>query len=301
MASAANSVLKRRRLRVSLLSILPVIVVLLAIRAYPMAVTVYRSFTNWDGLYRHSWVGLLNYSQIFTNSPFWMLLRNNLVLLISVPLQVILGLVVAVLLYEQTAGWRFFRAIFYVPQIMAAVIIGYLFRVFFSMDGPVNALLSAFGFGQFSYEWLANSWSALGVLVLCLTWFSIGWQAIVLLGGMSAIPPSVFEAANLDGASYWQRTFKIVLPMLGPTIEYCVIMSTVWTMTSLFPFVYSMTRGGPGYETTTIDYMIYIKTFQSGGDLGMSCAYAVILLVIIAGMTLAQMRMSRDSAEKSGL
>jgi ABC-type sugar transport system permease subunit len=286
---------------IALLSLTPVLLVLLAIKAYPMALTVFRGFTNWDGLYRENWVGLHNYLQIFSSDTFWVLLRNSLVLLISVPLQVVLGLIVAVLLYEQTAGWKLFRSVFYLPQIMAPVIIGYLFRVFFSMDGPVNQFLSVFSVQPLTFEWLSDTWTALGVLVLSLTWFSVGWQAIVILAGMSQIPPSVFEAAQLDGAGYWQRTFKIVLPMLGPTIEYCVVMSTVWTMTSLFPFVYSMTRGGPGYETTTFDYMIYIRAFQSGGNLGVACAYAVILLVIIGGITLLQMRLSRDSAEKSGL
>ena len=301
MTNASSAVLKRRRLLVALLSLTPVLVVLVAVKAYPMAVTIYRSFTNWDGLYREAWVGLHNFVQIFTSDTFWILLRNSLVLLISVPLQVVLGLIVAVLLYEQTAGWKLFRSVFYLPQIMAPVIIGYLFRVFFSMDGPVNQAIAFFTRVPVSYEWLSDTASALGVLVFSLTWFSIGWQAIVILGGMSSIPPSVFEAAQLDGANYWQRTFKVVLPMLGPTMEYCVVMSTVWTMTSLFPFVYAMTRGGPGYETTTFDYMIYIRAFQSGGDLGVACAYAVILLVIIAGITAAQMRMGRDAGEKSGL
>ncbi len=88
------------------------------------------------------------------------------------------------------------------------------------------------------------------MIVFAVVWFSIGWQAIVILGGMSAIPPSVFEAAVIDGARYWQRAFKIVVPMLVRVLEFCIIASGVWTLTQLFPFLFAMTQGGPGYETT---------------------------------------------------
>lgn len=291
---------KKKKTMHAILSILPVVIVLLLVRAYPMGAAIYRSFTNWDGMYKQDWVGLSNYIQIFTNSPFWTLLGNNLILLISVPLQVVIGLLVAVLLYEEVAGWRFFRSLYYIPQIMSAVIIGYLFRIFFGLNGPVNAVLSNIGLSSLAIEWLGNRGSALTVIILCLVWFSIGWQAIVLLGGMSGISPSVFEAAKIDGANYWQRTFKIMLPMLSRVIEYCIIMSMVWTLTSLFPFVYSMTKGGPGYETTTIDYMIYIKSFVTGNDLGMACALAVILLIIILAFTLIEMKITNKLSDWEG-
>ena len=281
-----------RRIKISegVLSILPVIIILIFIRFYPMIMAVYRSFTNWNGLYRSDWIGLGNYKEIFTNSPFWTLLRNSLVLLLSVPFQLMIGIFVAVLLYEEVKGWRFFRTIIYLPQIIAAVTIGYLFRVAFSLDGPINIVLRNFGLNFFAIEWLGNTATALGVLVFCLTWFSIGWQAIVILGGMSKISPEVFEAAKMDGANYWQRTFFVVIPMISRTIEYAVIMSMVWTLTSVFAFIYTITAGGPGYETSTIDYMIYTKFYQSGAPYGFASALAVILLIIILVITVAEIR-----------
>jgi multiple sugar transport system permease protein len=288
-----------RKIKISegVLSILPVIVILIFIRFYPMVMALYRSFTNWNGLYRSDWVGLKNYVDIFTNSPFWILLRNSLVLLLSVPFQLFLGLFVAVLLYEEVKGWRFFRTIVYLPQIIAAVTIGYLFRVAFSLDGPINLVLRKLSLGFIAGEWLGNTATALGVLVFCLTWFSIGWQAIVILGGMSKISPEVFEAARMDGANYWQRTFFVVIPMISRTLEYAVFMSMVWTLTSIFAFIYSITAGGPGYNTTTIDYMIYIKFYQSGAPFGSASALAVILLVIILFITVVEMRYTNKVSE----
>lgn len=291
--------MSRRRTKVSegILSVLPVIVVLIFMRFYPMVAAIYRSFTNWNGLYRSDWIGLENYVRIFTNSPFWTLLRNSLVLLTTVPLQLIIGLFVAVMLYEEVRGWRFFRTIIYFPQIISAVTIGYLFRVAFSLDGPVNLVIRRMGLGFLATEWLGNTATALGVLVFCLTWFSIGWQAIVILGGMSKISPEVFEAAKMDGANFWQRTVFVVIPMISRTIEYAVIMSMVWTLTSIFAFIYSITAGGPGYETSTIDYMIYTKFYQAGAPYGFASALAVILLIIILAFTVVEMRYTNIVSE----
>ena len=294
-----ETVKKRKRAvyRQAFFSLLPLLLILIVLRVYPIVTVIYKSFTNWDGLFRNDWVGLKNYIFFIKDGPFWMILRNTLVLLINVPVQVFLGMLIALALYEKTAGWRFFRAMIYTPQIISAVILGYLIRIFFGFHGPLNTLLISFGLGNIAIEWFGNTFTALSVIVLSIVWFGIGWQAIVMLGGMSSIPTSVFEAAILDGANYWQRAFKIVIPMLIRVIEFGIIASGVWTLTQLFPFLYSMTRGGPGYETTTLDYMIYLKSFgsSSGSDFGTACAIAVILLVLILAMTIIEMRAARHS------
>jgi multiple sugar transport system permease protein len=276
------------------LSLLPVAVILVVFRVYPIVTAIIKSFTNWDGLSRNDWVGVKNYVDLVTSGTFWLVLRNTLVLLLNVPLQVFIGLVVALLLYEQVKGWRIYRAVIYTPQIISAVIIGFLFRTFFSLNGPVNSVLTAIGLEELAIEWFGNAGTALGVLVLSIVWFSIGWQAIVILGGMSAIPPSVFEAALLDGASYWQRAFLIVVPMLVRTIEFAVLASGVWTLTQLFPFLYSMTKGGPGFDTTTLDYLIYLRSFGFGfgSNYGYASAVAVILLVVVLAFTAIEMRVA---------
>jgi ABC-type sugar transport system permease subunit len=287
---------QRRRVTVqALLSLLPLILILLTMRVYPIAVALGRSFTNWDGLYQSDWIGLANYVEFIRDGPFLIILRNTLILLLNVPLQVFAGLLIALLLYERVIGWRFFRTVIYTPQIISAVIIGYLFRIFFGFRGPVNIVLKAIGLESMAIEWFGNPYTALAVMVISIAWYGIGWQAIVMLGGMSSISPSVFEAAIIDGAGYWQRAFKVVFPMIIRVIEFGVIASGVWTLTQLFPFLHSMTRGGPGYETTTLDYMIYIKSFgfSFGINFGMACAIAVILLFIILALTLLEMRVSR--------
>jgi len=297
-ATPRDSAIGRRRTRTRrreiFLSLLPVVLILLVFRVYPIVTALAKSFTNWDGLYRSDWVGLRNYIVFVQEGTFWMILRNTLILLLNVPLQVFIGMVVALLLYEQVAGWRFYRAVVYTPQIISAVIIGFLFKTFFGFEGPFNAVLKAIGLGSLAIEWFGNSYTALAVIVFSIVWFSIGWQAIVILGGMSSIPPSVFEAAVIDGATYWQRAFLIVIPMLVRVLEFAIIASGVWTLTQLFPFLFAMTKGGPGYETSTLDYMIYLKSYGLGfgRDYGTATAVAVMLLVLVLALTVIEMKLA---------
>ena len=147
---------KRKTALVAILSLLPLILILLVMRVYPIAVAIARSFTNWDGIYQKDWVGLRNYIEFIREGPFLMILRNTLILLLNVPLQVFFGLLVALLLYERVIGWKFFRAVIYTPQIISAVIIGYLFRIFFGFRGPVNIILKAIGLESMAIEWFGN-------------------------------------------------------------------------------------------------------------------------------------------------
>lgn len=281
------------------LSVLPVLLLLIAIRGYPIVVGIYESFTNWDGLYRNDFVGLRNYAAILGGGQFWMLLSNNLVLLCYLPIQLLLGLAVAVLLYEEIPGWKFFRSCYYLPQVLSSLTIGYLFVVFFSYNGPLNQFFRLVGLEGAAIDWLGTRWSALFVIVVCMVWINIGWQGMLFLGGMSQIPTSVYEAARLDGAGYWTRLFRITLPLLVRTVEYSCIMSVLWCFTGLFNLVFSITRGGPGYETTTVDYMIYVKAFKGGSEFGYSCAIAVLLMLIVGVVTLIQMRAADKSDDWS--
>lgn len=272
------------------LSIIPVLAVILVIRAYPLGVGFWKSFTNWDGLYKNTFIGLDNYAAILKSGQFWQLLQNNFILLLYLPIQLLLGLAAAALLYEKIFGWRFFKSCYYIPQIISTLTIGYLFGIFFGYHGPVNHILRAAGLEQYAIEWLGRRETALIVIIVCLVWINIGWQGMLFLGGMAAIPPSIFEAARLDGAGYWTRLFRVTMPMLVRTLEYSCVVSVLWCFTGLFGIIYGISKGGPGYGTTTVDYMIYLKAFQGSGEMGYGCAIAVLLLLIVMIFTLLQMR-----------
>lgn len=274
-----------------LLCIAPVVLLILTFRAYPIFEVIFKSFTNWDGLFQKDFIGFKNYRNLFSDDYFWLAVKNCLIMLVNVPIQLFIGIIVAMLLYEKVLGWKFFRALFYLPQIVSAVIVGYLFRIFFSYDGPINYMMNLMG-GIKPVDWLGERGTALTVIIIALVWINIGWQSVLFLGGLTSIPDSVLEAAKLDGAGFMQRTFFVILPMLGRVTEYSCIMSISWTFSGLFPFIFAITKGGPGYDTSTIDYLIYQKAFAESSSLGQACALAVILLIIVGGITAVQKKIS---------
>lgn len=290
VASALFSSQNKKHI-ISFLGIVPVLLLILVFSIYPIAQVISRSFTNWDGLFRSDFIGLKNYRNIFASDYFWLTAKNCFIMLINVPVQVVLGIVIAMLLHEKVFGWKFFRALFYLPQIVSAVIVGYLFKIFFAYEGPVNYLLHLMGKTE-TIDWIGNRSTALLVIIFALVWINIGWQSVLFLGGLTAVPRSVLEAAELDGAGFFRRTFSIVLPMLGRITEYSLIMSISWTFAGLFPFIFAITKGGPGYDTTTLDYLVYQKAFVESASLGQASALAVILLVVISAITVLQKKLS---------
>ena len=159
----------------------------------------------------------------------------------------------------------------------------------FSYDGAVNSVLKALHLIREAIPWLERSGTARTAVIICLVWVNIGWQCLLALGGLSSISPSVYEAARLDGAGYWTQLFRITFPLLGRTMEYSCITSVMWTFTGIFPYIYSMTGG---YDTTTLDYMVYLKSFSANSQYGYASALSVLLIIVIMILTVVQLRIS---------
>ena len=274
------------------LSMIPLVLVLLLIRAYPIVTTIQKSFTNWDGLFKNDFVGFRNYVNIFTSNEFLHMLRNNAVLLLHIPIQMFLAFIFALLLYEKTAGWKFFRSVFFLPSIISAVIIGPVFRSLFSLDGLINMILTAIRLDRFAVDWLGKGSTSMFVLMVAIIWQGLGWQMLILSGGFSSMDPYVLEASKIDGAGYWQRLIRVVIPLQIHAIEYSFIVSIVWVFSGMFAFIFAITKGGPGYDTTTLDYMVYIRAFGSSNQLGVASANAVILLIIVLFLVYLQISIS---------
>ncbi|MDG0811694.1 carbohydrate ABC transporter permease [Cohnella rhizosphaerae] len=273
------------------LSLLPAFAALAAIVFYPMVNTFFHSFTKWNGAESH-WIGLRNYTFIFTNGELWTLLRNNAVFLLSIPGILLLSLVVSVLLFEEVRGWRFFRSLYYIPTILSSVVVGMLMKMMFAQSGVVNQLLHALGLTDGKTEWLTQVPTAFMVLIFCFYWQTLGQGALIFLSGLSAISHEIFESADLDGAGWWQRLFHITIPSLVPTIVYFTVTNAIYCFIGLFSLVYAVTQGGPGRETTPIDYMIYIKAFQTPDQLGYASALSIVLFAIALLASWVQIRLS---------
>lgn len=278
------------------LSLLPAFLALTAIVFYPMANTFVHSFTKWDGAQSH-WIGWQNYRFIFTNGELWTLLRNNAIFLLSIPGILLLSLIVSMLLFEEVRGSRFFRSLYYLPTILSTVVVGMLMKMMFAQSGVVNELLHATGLTNGQTEWLSRAPTAFLVLIFCFYWQTLGQGALIFLSGLSAISTELLEAASLDGAGWWQRLLRITMPSLTPTIVYFTVTNAIYCLIGLFPLVFSVTEGGPGLETTPIDYMVYIKAFQSPGQLGYASALSVVLFAIVMLVAWAQIKLSDRAQE----
>ncbi len=278
---------RRADRRFGMLAVLPALAVLGVFMLYSIGYAFYLSFFKDDGTTK-SYVGLRNYSGLLHDPTFWRVALNNLIFLGAVPLILLTSLVTAVLIYEKVWGWKFFRVVFFLPSVISAVVVGILFRVFFASDGPVNSLLGVVGIAP--VYWLGSPATAIVVVIIALVWTSFGYGAVVLLAGMSAIDPQVYEAARIDGAGWWSRLGRITLPLVAPVLRFVSVINVAYTFTSLFGFIYVLTSGGPGYSTTTLDYLIYLKGFASF-DLGNASALAFILFAIIMALTVAQFRL----------
>ncbi|MDR1824857.1 MAG: sugar ABC transporter permease [Bifidobacteriaceae bacterium] len=253
---------------------------------YPACYAFYLSFTRTKGLSTR-WIWFENYTRLAADPVVHQVFLNNVKFLVSVPMVIAVALVTAVLLFEKIRGWRFFRVVFFIPNVLSAAVIGLLFRTVFGYNGLVNGLLGTFGAEP--VEFLTKGKWAMGIIILALVWSGFGYQTLLLLSGLTAIPTAIYEAAILDGATWWQRLWRITLPNIRQTLGFVFIINVIYTFTALFGFVFVITAGGPGYDTTTIDYLVYLRAF-SGSQMGSGAALAVVLFVIVGILTLIQAR-----------
>ncbi len=279
--------LRRREAFTGLASVAPAILLVAVVIWYPVAQTFRYSFTDWNGA-SSAWVGLENYSDILAGSDFWTPLRNNAIFLLAIPGILALSLIVAVLLFEQVPGWRFFRSVYYLPTILSAAVVGMLMRAMFNSRGVVNTLLERVGLESLSQNWLGSVQTAFVVLIFAFYWQTLGQGVLIFLAGLSSIPSDVIEAAQLDGASWWRRLWQIIVPLLIPTVAYFTVVNAIWAFVGVFALVYTVTEGGPGYGTTPLDLMIYRRAFEFG-EMGYASAMSVLLFCLVLVISAIQL------------
>ena len=260
--------LRRRDRIIGLFAVAPAFLVVVGFMAFPVIFALYISFTKTNGL-TFEWRGLDNYFALVSDPVVHQVFLNNLKFLISVPLVIFVALIVSVLLFEQIRGWRFFRVIFFLPNVLSVAVIGIMFRNAFGYYGAVNQAIGIFG-GE-PVQFFTDGTLAIGIIILALVWSGFGYQSLLLLAGLTAINPAVFEAAAIDGAGWWKRLWYITLPNIRRVLGFVFIINVLYTFTALFGFIFVMTAGGPGFETTTIDYLVYLRAFSSS-NLGSGAA-----------------------------
>jgi len=261
---------------------------------YPMIQSFILSFESGKGNVSH-FVGLGNYTRLFSDPMFRQALFNTLLyLVIQVPIMLILGLVIAHLLNSPKLKFKgFYRTAIFLPCVTALVSYSILFKSMFAVDGIFNQMLLNLHIISEPVAWLLDPVWARVVIILAITWRWTGYNMIFYLSAMQNVDPSVYEAASIDGASKFRQFVSITIPMLKPIILFTAIISTNGTL-QLFDEVVNITNGGPGNSTMTISQYIYNLSFVYTPNFGYAATVSYAIVVIVAVLAVLQLKVGGE-------
>lgn len=268
--------------------VLPAVVFFALFNFYPTADALFLSLTQWDMLSPPRFVGLQNFGTIFSSPDFQSSLWITMVYTVeaTVPL-ILLSLGLALLLNQRLRFHSLFRVIYFIPVVIPAVVAAIVWGLLYQPTGAVNNIIGLAGANPI--PWLSSERYAIPALDIVTVWSSFGYDTLILLAGLQSISPDYQEAAAIDGASRWQVTRYITLPLLAPRFLF-VTSTTVAAVLTTFVLPYVMTNGGPGAATRVLSMLIYQSAFQFL-NAGQASAMAVVLLVITVVVTMAQFRL----------
>jgi ABC-type sugar transport system permease subunit len=261
---------------------------------YPLLLSIYLSFTRWQGVGPMEFAGLVNFRLIPKDAVFWKSMGNGVILFfLYVPIMLFLALVLAVILNSgRVRGFRIFRTLIFLPFITNMVAAGFTFRLMLDeSNGLFNNILGFFGIP--GAPWLEDVWWARISLSLLIIWAWLGYNMVIMLAGLQTIPQDLTEAAMIDGASKIQAFFRITVPLMRPVILFCTITSTIGSF-GLFAEVDTLTLGGPANATITPLYRIYNTAFSGSFQYGLASAEAYTFFICIFVLTILQFRLNRE-------
>ncbi|NII52592.1 carbohydrate ABC transporter permease [Frigoribacterium endophyticum] len=269
----------------------------------PLVWNVYLSFTDYRGIRPPTWAGLDNWRELMADERFWTSFLNSVFLIIAmVVVPTLLGLLLAAMLFDligRKFGGRlasFLRATYYLPQILpvaiAAIVIGWILR---PENGALNSVLDAVGLGALQHNWLGSPDTALLSIMVVMVWVQLGYPVVIFMAALQRVDPELYEAAELDGAGWFQRFRAITVSIIRPEIFVVVLTCTIAAL-KVFGPIYALTRGGPGDSTIVPSYYAYSEFFQSqqvGYGATIATALTLVIVVITIFFIQAQNRVER--------
>lgn len=268
------------------------------IRFYPTGQAFWLSLTDWNLMSDPEFIGLENYREMFADPVFWKVFKNTfLYLIIGTPVSLIMAFWIAYFLDKTRFMHGFLRAMYFVPYITTAAAMAWVWRWFYqpAPTGIINDILGQFGIGQIPFL-KSTTWALPSILVTAI-WAGLGFQIIIFLAGLRAIPTTYYEAARIDGLGEGSILWRITLPLLKPTTVFLVVFSSIGFL-RIFDQVYNMTSndpGGPLNSTKPLVLMIYQTAFSSY-NMGYAAAQTVVLFTILLIVSLVQLWVMRDKS-----
>lgn len=289
MATLAKGKVGTNRMRTFYAILIPVLILFVAFNTYPLITGFLYSFTDSKGYGAFNIVGLQNYADLFTDTR---VLNSYLftfkVAVISTILTNVFSLILAMALSSKIKFKSALRGLFFVPQILGALVVGYVFQFLFTWLIPALFNTDYTILGDPTWAWVA--------IVVVLVWQSCAQTTIIYITGLSSVPEDVYEAAALDGAKGWNKFRYVTLPLIMPSITTNMVL-VMKNMLMVFDQIIAMTNGGPSQSTESISFLIY-NNGLSGGQFGFQCANAVIFFILIAAISVIQTRFLNSREEQ---
>lgn len=281
--------------KVAFMFIAPAFIFFTLFLIIPTISSVYYSFTSWDGISPDvKFIGLANYKEIFTSARFGNALKNTIILTVFISLfENFFALVLALMVDHIRWGKNFFRSAFYIPVLISGIVSGFIWKIMYNYNfGSINSILNSIGLGQFRQDWLGNTSLTLIMIGVVLVWKGAGYYMIIYLASLQSVSTDLIEAAQIDGASAWQRFKSITVPMISGAFTINFTLSLINGL-KVFDQINVMTDGGPGFTSETLVYLLYKVGFNEGRQ-GFGTAVGIMLLFIIIVLNTLQQKFLRS-------
>lgn len=287
--------MKNDRKRTFLLITIPILALFICFNTIPLIRGVIYSFTNFKGFGTYDWVGFRNYADLFTDSRVGgsYLFTFKLAICATIVTNVI-SLILALGLNSKIRAKGFFRAAYFLPNVLGALVVGYVFQYLFTYILPVFGEM--IGSGALSSSMLSNENTAWIAIMIVCCWQNIAMNTIIYISGLQTVPEDVYEAGSLDGATGWKKFRHLTFPLIIPFFTINMVLC-VKNFLMVFDQIMAMTKGGPAQSTESISFLIY-NNGMSGGQFGFQSANAVIFFIVIVAISAAQMSISSRKEEQ---
>ena len=279
--------------RTFLLMTIPVLILFFCFNTLPLIKGVIYSFTNFKGYGDFEWVGLRNYIDLFGDARVGKsyLFTFKLALASTIVVNVV-SLILALGLNSKIRFKSALRGLYFVPNILGALVVGYIFNYFFTYILPAfSKMLGGSGNSMLA----STKWAWVAIMIVC-AWQSVAMNTIIYISGLQTVPEDVYEASMLDGAGKWKQFWKVTFPLVMPFVTINLVLSTK-NFLMVFDQIMSLTKGGPAQSTESISYLIY-RNGMDGGQFGFQSANAVIFFVVIVAISLFQMGVMNKKEEQ---
>lgn len=287
--------MKNERKRTFLLITIPILALFVCFNTIPLIRGVIYSFTNFKGFGSYDWVGFRNYVDLFSDVRVGKSYLFTFKLAIASTIVVnVISLLLALALNSKIRAKSFFRGAYFLPNILGALVVGYIFNYFFTYILP--AVADMIGIEALSSSILSNPGAAWIAIMIVCAWQAIAMNTIIYISGLQTVPEDVYEAGGLDGATGWKQfkylTFPLIIPFFSINMVLCVK-----NFLMVFDQIVALTKGGPAQSTESISYLIY-NNGMSGGQFGFQSANAVVFFIVIVIISVAQMKFTSSKEEQ---